>query len=641
MRVRSFWAALLLTVSMAGCSSGGGADLFPDAPSEASDAGADSSIGSDAEPGVEPGGACEEASECRAPAHPCKVAVCVGGVCEAASAPPGTPVPESSQTQGDCQRIECGEGGGFNVVADESDLPDADGSGCMEPACEGTQAVHRPKADGTDCGSGGRCDGAGQCIGKAGGCTPHAVDCVGNMPRACTAEGSWQAAPPCALPYQCSGGACVIDCAPGSKRCSGELPETCNADGEWEAGAECEHGCLEGGCTNLCTPGALRCAGSAQEKCDGKGRWVVAKACDSGCKGEPCDECSSGDKRCAVKQPEVCNAKGEWESAGPVCGDDEGCQYNLAECVSHPISCKIGSGNGTTYCPRWEDCCGATAVPAGAFFRGNDGVNSGDTSRVATLSAFRLNTHQVTASRFDKFVGAVVKGYTPPLGSGKHAHLHGGAGLNGSETGWKAAWNAYLPQDEDTWKSESHLACGENSTFGKTLNDGGMRPINCVNWYQAQAFCIWDGGFLPSEAEWHYAASGGGEQRVFPWSNPAKSTEIDASFASYGCLGDGEAGCSLQDITHVGRLERGAGRWGHFDLAGNVSEWVFDAFTPSYPDGTCSDCATIPATDAAPRVIRGGSWKDADVTSLQAIARKAKSPLLRSDTVGFRCAYRP
>jgi hypothetical protein len=59
------------------------------------------------------------------------------------------------------------------------------------------------------------------------------------------------------------------------------------------------------------------------------------------------------------------------------------------------------------------------------------------------------------------------------------------------------------------------------------------RAINYVTWYDAYAFCIWDGGFLPSEAEWNYAAAGGAEQRVFPWSNPPKSTTIDCSFANY------------------------------------------------------------------------------------------------------------
>ena len=46
-------------------------------------------------------------------------------------------------------------------------------------------------------------------------------------------------------------------------------------------------------------------------------------------------------------------------------------------------------------------------------------------------------------------------------------------------------------------------------------------PRETVNWYEAIAFCAWDGGFLPTETEWHYAASGGSAQRAYPWSSPA------------------------------------------------------------------------------------------------------------------------
>ena len=58
-------------------------------------------------------------------------------------------------------------------------------------------------------------------------------------------------------------------------------------------------------------------------------------------------------------------------------------------------------------------------------------------------------------------------------------------------------------------------------------------PINCITWYEAFAFCAWDGGFLPTEAEWNYAAAGGSEQRAYPWSNPPTSTTIDCSHANY------------------------------------------------------------------------------------------------------------
>ena len=52
--------------------------------------------------------------------------------------------------------------------------------------------------------------------------------------------------------------------------------------------------------------------------------------------------------------------------------------------------------------------------------------------------------------------------------------------------------------------------------------------MNCVNWFEAYAFCIWDGGFLPSDTEWEYAAAGGSLQREYPWGSTAPGTACPA-----------------------------------------------------------------------------------------------------------------
>src|SRR6185503_5212427 len=100
--------------------------------------------------------------------------------------------------------------------------------------------------------------------------------------------------------------------------------------------------------------------------------------------------------------------------------------------------------------------------------------------------------------------------------------------------------------------------------------------MNCVSWFEAFAFCAWDGGRLPTETEWNYAAAGGNEQRVYPW-----GANIDLTKASYDCAGDGSGtgtpNCMFSDMLPVGsRSPQGDGKWGQADLAGNVWEWTLD-----------------------------------------------------------------
>jgi len=248
------------------------------------------------------------------------------------------------------------------------------------------------------------------------------------------------------------------------------------------------------------------------------------------------------------------------------------------------------------------------------------------------VSSFRLDRYEVTVGRFRKFVEDVVAtGWQPAPGSGKHTHLGGIA----NESGWDASWPA-LPTTQSAW--DTALSCGitgQTWTWTSTAGANERRPINCLTWYRAYAFCIWDGGFLPTESEWEYAASGG-EERLYPWSAPPASTTLDTTHASYGCLGDGVAGCTLADIIDVGTKSAGSGRWGHADLGGNLWELVLDYYVPAYV--ACSDCAELdPATN---RVIRGGVYND-DWWSMRAANRFYQDPAVRGANAGVRCARAP
>ncbi len=310
------------------------------------------------------------------------------------------------------------------------------------------------------------------------------------------------------------------------------------------------------------------------------------------------------------------------------------------------------AGDGLDNCgPLGNDICARSLLVNGGAFDRATGMLA-----PATISDFRLDKYEVTVGRFRKFVDGWVAGWRPGASSGRHTHLNAGAGLvnsrGGMEAGWDTAWTAYVgapstigvsptgagSTTKASWDSVL-TACVNYSTWTTTVGANEKRPQTCLSWYDLYAFCIWDGGFLPSEAEWAYAATGGSEQRSYPWG--AANPGANASLAIYGCYYNGTGTCSgVTNIAPVGSVAAGAGRWGHLDPAGNAAEWTLDIFM-NY-DYSCANCSALPiASDRVyARVLRGGSAVDS-AAYVSATSRLDRYPSARNYLSGGRCARNP
>lgn len=290
--------------------------------------------------------------------------------------------------------------------------------------------------------------------------------------------------------------------------------------------------------------------------------------------------------------------------------------------VTRPASCR---GLADTCGPKGdENCCASLVVPGGTFWLGRragdpDDVcdaSGGDTCFAnetpavrASVRTFRLDRFEVSVGRFRKFVEA--KPPSPAAGSGKHGYLN-----NGNEPGWDTSWSI---TSGSTWERQLS-ACAGYATWTSTAGANESKAINCVPWSDAYAFCIWDGGFLPTEAEWEYAASGG-EERLYP---------LGAS------LGNACFGTSCLKVRAVGSSAADSGKWGHADLAGNVFEWLLDAYAPYA--APCDDCANFMLDDFQRRIARGGAASQ-PARDERAVARQV-TPGGISGPYGVRCARR-
>jgi sulfatase modifying factor 1 len=173
-------------------------------------------------------------------------------------------------------------------------------------------------------------------------------------------------------------------------------------------------------------------------------------------------------------------------------------------------------------------------------------------------------------------------------------------------------------------------------------------PMILVSWYGANAYSIWANGrdwtdyrgelgtttesYLPSEAQWEYAARGA-RFRTFPWGEDPPSQQR----MRYGQ--HRKSATYRADTLPMADVNAALGmsQFGLHHMAGNVWQWCRDWYDESfYTKQEATRANPVHETPTKVKSERGGSWIG-PAELCRSSYRRGRPPLARGRCLGFRC----